>query len=133
MFMKIIRAALLPAILLTGCAMTAPRSPGASVPEKTYTVRDIFSRPGLTGFGPENLQWKPDGSQLAFLQRDADGELADLYVVDAATGKRSILISAETLAGAAKSASTIKDTQEQERVTRYNVSSYHWSPKGDAI
>lgn len=132
MLLKSASTSLLLVALLAGCAVTTPRG-ASSEPEKTYTVRDIYSRPGLTGYGPENLQWKPDGSQLAFLQRSTDGQLADLYVMDVATGQRSVLISAETLAGAAKSATTIKDTQEQERITRYNVSSYHWSPQGDAV
>jgi len=44
-----------------------------------------------------------------------------------------MLLSAQQLAGAAAPPSAIKNLRERERVTRYHVYSYHWSPRSDAI
>lgn len=98
-----------------------------------YSIADIFAEPGPTGESPRSFEWSPDGSKLTFLLRNKDSDLADLYVIDTATGKRSVLISGDVLAGAAASPDKIKNERKKERITRYGVSSYHWSPKGDAI
>lgn len=98
-----------------------------------YMIGDIFSEPGLTGYAPESIEWSPDGTHLTFLLRDADTGEANLYAVDTGTGARSLLLTAKQLAGAAASPENIKNERKKERVTRYDVSSYHWSPKGDAI
>ncbi|HET9679982.1 MAG TPA: DPP IV N-terminal domain-containing protein, partial [Gammaproteobacteria bacterium] len=123
---------------LTACAMNAPvpdtvQNTARPTPAKTYTIKDIFAEPGLTGYYPESMQWQPKGNLLTYLLRDKNGKLADLYALNVETGERSVLIDAQTLAGAARPDSEIEDTQEQERISRYNVASYHWSPKGNAI
>ncbi|HET7570763.1 MAG TPA: DPP IV N-terminal domain-containing protein [Gammaproteobacteria bacterium] len=115
------------AVALTACGFAARAD------NHFYTIADIFAEPGMTGFAPRDVEWSPDGKKLTFLlQHKVDG-LADLYVIDTTTGKRSVLISGKTLAGAAASPNNIKNERKKERITRYGVNSYHWSPKGDAI
>jgi dipeptidyl-peptidase-4 len=98
-----------------------------------YSIADIFGEPGLLGYRPENLKWNPNGKYLSFLLRHKPDGRANLYLIDTTTGKRSLLLTAKQLAGAAASPETIKNQRKQERLTRYGIASYHWSPKGDAI
>lgn len=98
-----------------------------------YTIAQIFAHPGLTGYHPEQVQWSPDGRYLSYLLRHGPAGRADLYLVSVAHGKRSLLLSSAQLAGAAAPAWTIKNQIKRERVTRYGVKSYRWSPRRDTI
>lgn len=98
-----------------------------------YTIAQIFAEPGLTGYRPEQVQWSPDGRHLTYLLRHRGAPQADLYIVDVGTGKTSLLLSSTQLAGAAAPPSAIKNPLEQERITRYHIDRYHWSPRSDAI
>ncbi|MGH8402816.1 MAG: hypothetical protein ACRESO_05370, partial [Gammaproteobacteria bacterium] len=110
-------------------AESASQAPG----QPDYSIAQIFAEPGLTGYQPEQIEWSPDGRRVTYLLRHAGNPLADLYIVDTQTGKTSLLLTGKQLAGAAAPPSAIKNQIEQERITRYHVDSYHWSPKGDAI
>ncbi|MDE2346653.1 MAG: DPP IV N-terminal domain-containing protein, partial [Gammaproteobacteria bacterium] len=118
--------------LLASLAMGVPGAVNGA-PPPSYTIAQIFAEPGLTGYHPEDLEWSPDGRYLSYLLRHPGDAQADLYAVDLGNGKTSMLLSAQQLAGAAAPASAIKNLRERERVTRYHVYSYHWSPKSDAI
>jgi len=48
----------------------------------------MFAPGGLTGRGPENMEWSPDGTKFSFVQRDDEGEHGELWFVDAATGEK---------------------------------------------
>jgi len=100
----------------------------ADQPKNPLTIASIFSEGGLTGRPPEAVQWSPDGTKLTFVQRDDIGEHGQLWYVDAATGEKKILVSEAKLAGLAPDANKIKDEREKERVTRYHVAAYVWSP-----
>jgi dipeptidyl-peptidase-4 len=67
---------------------------------KPLTVEAIYGQPGLSGHLAEGVRWSPDGKQVTFLESVGSGKGAqrELVVIDAATGKRSVLISAGTLA-----------------------------------
>jgi dipeptidyl-peptidase-4 len=95
---------------------------------KPLTIESIFAEGGLTGRGPENIQWSPDGKRVSFVQRDDAGEHGELWYVDAATGEKKVLVSESKLAGLAPDATKIKDEREKERVLRYHVAAYKWSP-----
>ena len=122
---------------LTALLLIAPgpvwASSAAATPAARYTIAQIFARPGLTGYSPEQVQWSPNGRYLTYLLRHGPAGRANLYLVDVARGMRSILLSSRQLAGAAAPAWTIKNQIKRERITRYGVKSYRWSPKGDAI
>ena len=98
-----------------------------------YTIAQIFARPGLTGYHPEQVQWSPDGRYLTYLLRQGTAGRANLYLVNVARGTRSLLLSSAQLAGAAAPVWTIRNQIKRERISRYAVKSYRWSPKGDAI
>jgi dipeptidyl-peptidase-4 len=93
---------------------------------KPLTIEAIFAPGGLNGRGPETIEWSPDGSKLSYVQRQ--GEQGDLWYMDAATGEKKILVSAETLASLAPDYAKVKNEREKERLTRYHVAAYLWAP-----
>jgi hypothetical protein len=64
------------------CALSLPVLFGqVATPEKRkpLTVEAMFAPGGLTGRGPETLEWSPDGTKLTFVQRDDEGEHGELW------------------------------------------------------
>jgi dipeptidyl-peptidase 4 len=100
---------------------------------KPLTIEAIFAEGGITGRTPENMRWSPDGKRLTYILRDDSGERAELYSVDLATGKPSVLVPAEKMNLLSPPAFKIKDERRREWRTRYNVASYHWSPDAAQI
>ena len=119
--------------LLIACLPIRASAADPMPPEPGYTIAQIFAEPGLTGYHPEQVEWSPDGRHLTYLLRSGPNGLANLYIVNVADGKVSLLLTAQQLGGAATPPSAIKNQIKQERITRYGVDSYHWSPKSDAI
>jgi dipeptidyl-peptidase 4 len=115
------------AFLTTASGPAALRAQ-SSAPLKPLTIEAIFAPGGLTGRAPENVEWSPDGAMLSFVQRDDAGEHGELWYVDAATGEKKILLSAAKLASLAQDYNKVKDEREKERLTRYHVAAYLWSP-----
>jgi dipeptidyl-peptidase-4 len=95
---------------------------------KQLTIEQIFAEGGVTGRAPETIQWSPDGTKVSFVQRDDAGEHGELWYVDAVTGEKKVLASETKLSQLAPSTSKIKDEREKERVRRYHVAAYTWSP-----
>ncbi len=95
---------------------------------KPLTIEAIFSEGGITGRAPETVKWSPDGAKVSFVQRDDSGEHGALYYVDAATGKRAVLVAEEKLATLAPPVSKIKNEREREWIQRYSVAGYQWAP-----
>src|SRR5713226_9330297 len=112
-------------LLSAGHAQTAAPQTAAT---KQLTIEQIFAEGGVTGRAPETNKWSPDGTKLSFVQRDDAGEHGELWYVDAATGGKKILASETKLSQLAPPTSKIKDEREKERVTRYHVAAYTWSP-----
>src|ERR1035441_7006206 len=106
--------------LLAGQAQTAA--------PKQFTIEQIFADGGVTGRGRETIKWSPDGTKVSFVQRDDAGEHGELWYVDAATGEKKVLVSEAKLAQLAPPASRLHDEREKERVARYHVAAYTWSP-----
>ncbi len=92
------------------------------------TIESIFAEGGLTGRGPENVAWSPDGTKVSFVQRDAAGDHGELWYVDAASGDKKVLVSESKLATLAPPISAVKDEREKERLMRYHVAAYDWAP-----
>ncbi|HYA23873.1 MAG TPA: S9 family peptidase [Terriglobales bacterium] len=95
---------------------------------KPLTIEAIVAEGGITGRGPETIQWSPDSTKFSFVQRDDSGEHGQLWYVDAVTGEKKVLVSEAKLASLAPPVSKIKDEREKERITRYNVAAYEWAP-----
>jgi len=116
-------------LLSAGRAQTAaPQTIAPPAAPKQLTIEQIFAEGGITGRAPETIKWSPDGTKVSFVQRDDDGEHGELWYVDAVTGEKEILASETKLSQLAPPVSKIKDEREKERVTRYHVAAYTWSP-----
>ena len=112
-------------LLTVSSAQTSVSQSGA---RKRLTIEQIFAEGGVTGRAPETIKWSPDGTKVSFVQRDNEGEHGELWYMDTATGEKKVLVSEVKLSQLAPSASKIHDEREKERVTRYHVAAYSWSP-----
>jgi len=121
---RICAALVLPIILVAPSAFTQ----SSSSPKKPLTLDAIFADGGLTGRAPEAIKWSPDGTKVSYVQRDDAGQHGELWYVDASTGEKKLLVSEAKLASLAPDANKIKDEREKERVTRYHIAAYLWSP-----
>ena len=119
-----------PFIFLLFSALTAAAQTTAPKP---LTIEAIFAEGGVTGRTPEDVHWTPDGQRLTYILRNDAGDRADLYSVDVATGKPTVLIPSEKLNLLAPSDLKIKNERDRERRTRYKVAHYHWAPDGNGI
>ena len=95
---------------------------------KPLTIDAIYQPGGLGGQPPENIGWSPDGTKLSYVQRDEQNETGELWYVDATTGEKKVLVSADKLASLAPDVNKVKNEREKERLTRYHVAEYLWSP-----
>jgi len=100
---------------------------------KPLTIEAIFAPGGITGRPPETIQWMPDHTKFSFIQRDDSGEYGELWSVDAATGKKTLLVGEAKLATLAPPVDKIKDEREIERINRYHVDPYYWAPDSKHI
>jgi dipeptidyl-peptidase 4 len=100
----------------------------AQTSPKQLTIEQIFAEGGITGRAPETIKWSPDGTKVSFVQRDDSGEHGELWYVDTTTGEKKILVSEIKLSQLAPPASRIHDEREKERLSRYHVAAYTWSP-----
>jgi dipeptidyl-peptidase 4 len=100
---------------------------------KPLTIEGIFAPGGITGRPPETIQWMPDHTKFSFIQRDDSGEYGELWSVDAATGKKTLLVGEAKLATLAPPVDKIKDEREIERINRYHVDPYYWAPDSKHI
>jgi dipeptidyl-peptidase-4 len=104
------------------------QSPAPNSSPKKLTIEAIFAAGGITGRPPETIQWMPDYTKFTYIQRDDSGEHGELWSVDAATAQKHLLISETKLATLAPPLAKIKDEREVERITRYHVDPYRWTP-----
>jgi dipeptidyl-peptidase-4 len=98
------------------------------------TVQRIFDSPSLSGHLNSGLAWAPDGKRLSYVNTSGSGKGAkhELWVVDAATGQRSVLITSEQWEKALSNPAAARDTQATG-LGRHAPPLYQWAPAGDAI
>ena len=74
------------------------RAQAAKVPGKTLTVERIYSAPNLNGSIERGIAWSPDGKRFAYFHSSgAKDAVTELWAMDAATGKSSVLVDAKLL------------------------------------
>ena len=115
---------LIAVLLLPALGLSQTSAP----PKMPLTIEAIVAPGGITGRGPETVEWSPDGTRLSFVRRDDSGEHAELWSVDAGTGEKKLLLNEAKLASLLTSPEKIKNEREKERVIRYQVAGYHWAP-----
>jgi len=113
------------ALILVALASGPARAQTA--PTKPLTIEAIYQPGGLAGRGPENMEWSPDGTRLSFLQPDENGK-SQLWSIDATTGEKNVLVSAEKLASLVPDSNRVVNERERERRNRYHVAAYIWAP-----
>lgn len=126
--MKPVRALLVVTCLGLASTLFAQNPDDESAQKKPLTIQAIVAPGGLTGRAPENVQWSPDSKQLSYVQRDDSGDGGQLWTLDPATGEKKVLVSEGKLSSLAPDVTKIKNEIEKERITRYGVAAYHWSP-----
>jgi dipeptidyl-peptidase-4 len=107
--------------------LAVAQSPNTSA-RKPLTIEAIFAPGGITGRPPETIRWTPDHTKFSYIQRDDSGEHGELWLVDATTGQKTLLVSETKLATLAPPIENLKDEREIERISRYHVDPYHWAP-----
>ncbi|HEY3928542.1 MAG TPA: S9 family peptidase [Candidatus Koribacter sp.] len=123
------------AILLLACFALASISFAQQAPaSKQLTIESIYAEGGITGRGPESLQWSPDGTKVSFIQRDESGDNGALYYVDVTTNaKPAILVAQDKLAEMKPPTKTKGDDRSKDNRARYSVAAYHWAPDSKHI
>ncbi len=123
----------LPAVVFAQKPASAAAKTAPAVPPGTLTVDRIYSQPSLSGRLNRGLAWSPDSHNLAFLDTTGVGKetKTELVAIDAAGGKRSVLISAEKLDEALPKVQG-KESQATG-LGRRAPSQFQWAPAGIAI
>ena len=106
----------------------------ASVLAQTATTTDPGIRTiadankNLTGRAPHGIDWSPDGKLLTFIVDEPEattpGKAGDIVQIDAATGRASVLATAEQLSKLTSAAVNEKDADHR---SRYGMSAYIWA------
>ena len=109
----------------------APPVP-APVPGE-LTLARIFGSPSLGGHLNAGLAWAPDGKRLTYVETTTADKTTRqaLWVVDAATGQRSVLVDGEKWDAAFTNPGENKS--QATGLGRHAPPLYQWAPAGDAI
>jgi dipeptidyl-peptidase 4 len=119
--------------LVLACIPTFGQQPAPATHLEELTVDRIFSAPSLLGHLNPGLAWAPDSKRLTFVETTGTGKTTRhaLWVVDAVTGQRSVLVSGEQWETALTNPAE-KATQATG-LGRHAAPLYQWAPAGDAI
>jgi len=113
----------------TGYAQQSP----AAANSGELTVDRIFRAPSLSGHLNPGLTWTPDGKRLSYVETIGTGKVArrELWVVDPATGQRSVLVPADKWDAALTNAAAANT--QATGLGRHAPPLYQWAPSGEAI
>src|SRR5260370_2325022 len=120
-------------VLLGLPSVLVAQQPAPPSSEKQLTVERIYSQPSLNGRPTRGLTSTPDGKQVSYFEPKGAGREAktELWVMDAATGERKLLVAAEKLE-AILPANTSRPTQAAG-LGRRPPSRHQWASDGAAI
>jgi len=109
------------------------RAQGGNIPAKPLTVERLYTAPNLSGSVVRGIEWSPDSKRFAYFHDSESGKEAstELWVMDASTGKTSVLVNAkllETLLQPPKQQAT-----QPTGLGRAIPQDYQWSPDGNAL
>ena len=124
----------------------------ASDAAKPLSVQRIFSQPDLSGRSVRGIAWTPDGQQVSFLEeKNSSVETAtvtletqhqpkatpkkaastDLWIMDATSGERRLLVSADRLQSMLPANSS--EPTQATGLGRHPPADYQWAPDGAAL
>jgi len=98
-------------------------------PSQKLTVERIYSAPSLSGSLVQGLEWSPDAKRISFLDRGASG--VEMSTIDAATGERRVLVTAQVLAQVMQPQK--KGAIQSTGLGRVQAENYRWSPTADSL
>jgi dipeptidyl-peptidase-4 len=133
-FRPILRIAALATFLISLQPLAAAHQTAATAAQPgQLTVDRIYSQPSLSGRLTRGIAWSPDGKRLTYLDAKGSGRDAktELWSLDAASGERSVLISADRLENIFPA-----PPSKQSQATgagRHAPSQYQWSPNSEAL
>ena len=109
-------------LLAAGQAALAQQQP------RDLTVERIYNGPSLSGQLLRDTRWSPDGKWLSYLT--GNGERTEIWVVDAATGERRVLVDAAHMRDVLLPPSS---RGQQTGLGRLTPSQYRWAPDSQAL
>jgi len=95
---------------------------------RDLTVERIYGGPSLSGQVLRDARWSPDGKLLSYLT--GTGERMEIWVADAATGERRVLVDAAHLRDVLLLPAS---RGQQTGLGRITPSQYRWGPDGQAL
>src|SRR5437879_5873760 len=100
---------------------------------KALTVERIYAQPSLSGRLTRGLAWTPDGKQISYFEAKGSGKeaMTELWVMDAASGERRLLIAAEKLESILPVAPA--RPSQATGLGRRAPAQYQWGPDGNSI
>ncbi len=121
------------AVLSTVLASSSAAQQAATAQGKALTIERIYSQPSLSGRLTHGLAWTPDARELSYFETKGTGKEAktELWVMDAASGERRVLVDAEKLE-AVLPADASKPTQATG-LGRHAPAQYQWAPDGGGL
>ncbi|MGS0726874.1 DPP IV N-terminal domain-containing protein, partial [Shewanella sp. 0m-11] len=120
----------LPLVLSSTATAQASSLPGGTEP---LTIERMYASPALAGSSPRGLKLSPDGKRVTYLAGRKDNQhLYDLWQMDVASGKQSVLIDADKLE-AGELSDEEKARRERQRIYGQGIMEYFWSDDGEAI
>ena len=97
------------------------------------SIERLYASPALAGTSPRGLKLSPDGTRVTYLAgRKDDQYFYDLWQMDVASGKQSILLDADKLTIGALSDEE-KARRERQRIYGQGIMEYFWSDDSQAI
>jgi dipeptidyl-peptidase 4 len=118
---------MVPALLLCVAALL-PQPARAQQPARSLTVERIYSAPSLSGQLLRDPRWSPDGKWLSYLA--GAGDRAEIWVVDASSGERRVLVDAAHLRDVLLPPAS---RGQQTGLGRLTPSQYRWAPDSQAL
>ena len=122
-------------IILAALPLLVAAAPVPDVPRQPLTIDRIFASPPLSGPTPRGARLSPDGKLATLLlPRADDRERYDLWAVDAATGRRRMLVDSQKVGSGAALSEAEKMRRERARVGgTKGIVDYDWAPDGKSI
>ncbi len=120
------------ALILIGFAGIFPALARAQA-AKPLTIERLYSAPNLSGSIARGIEWSPDGKRFGYFHdpTSAKEPATELWTMDAATGKTSVLVGSKLLE--ALLAPPKQSATQATGLGRVIPQDYEWAPDGNAL